>query len=139
MTTPKIDAMTRLRQRIKARQRKLASEPPLPPRNPIERLDPSQAAPMRDLDPTRHYRPGVKRMAQAMDLIEAWRLAGYEPRVCWVRPIRINDTFRAKSLPVPSYLLPEVLFLLRTVPGVWMGEDTLSAPPRAIPAPRRTA
>ena len=69
-----------------------------------------------------YKKPARERMVAALKLLALWRGQGLKPSVCWTHPICVND-YNARTLPVPSCILLEVLSLL-TLP-----DGPVTAPP----------
>lgn len=65
-------------------------------------------------------KPAEARMAEAQGFLDEWRRAGIRPFVEWRMPrIQFFDGEDGPALLVPSYLRPEVLWLLReTTPAL---------------------
>lgn len=76
-------------------------------------LESRQKAPRIDSDPWRHARPGLERMEGAEAILGCWRREGIDPQVSWGPPIRVIHAPTGQTLEVPSYIRPEVLYLLR--------------------------
>lgn len=79
---------------------------------PLVALQPAPQAPVEDADPWRHATPGVERMEDAQTVLRRWKRNGLSPEVSWGPPIQVMDPPTGKTLKVPSYILPEILFLL---------------------------
>ncbi len=65
-----------------------------------------------DPDPlVRHLAPALARMQEARDLVETWRASG--ARIAFhLGPARVVDLYEAETLPCPSYLVPEMAYLM---------------------------
>lgn len=81
-------------------------------------LQPLRISTVEDIDPWRHASAGLDRMSHAAALLKRWKADGYRPRVSWGPPIQIVDETDSEVLHVPSYLLIEVLWLLKDPPTV---------------------
>lgn len=75
-------------------------------------LEPNRAAQW-DLDPWRHAENGMLRMLAAGTKLEQWRAERRTPQVRWVPTVAIVDGKTGEPLAPPSWMLPELLWLLR--------------------------
>lgn len=69
--------------------------------------------PGHDLDPWRHAVPGLERMLVARAKLEQWTAEGRNPAVRWEPSVAIVDGETGAPLLPPSWMLPELLWLLK--------------------------
>lgn len=72
--------------------------------------------PGHDLDPWRHAVPGLERMLVARTKLEQWTAEGRAPAVRWEPSVAIVDGETGAPLLPPSWMLPELLWLLKEEP-----------------------
>ena len=68
---------------------------------------------VKELDPWRHAENGIMRMIHARTKLDQWHAEGHTPRVRWQPSVAIVDAKTGKALAPASWMLMELLWLLR--------------------------